>query len=63
MRLSISDRRREWVTAVRRNHMLVADAVDRGDWTTVARLAEGTGRAARLLVLLEDLLVEEQPAG
>ena len=55
MQTSVYDRRREWATAVRRNHSLMADAIDREDWAAVARLAEGAGRAARLLVLLEDL--------
>jgi len=63
MRLSIPDHRREWVAAVRRNRMLIADAFDREDWTAVARLAEGMGRAARLIVMLDELLVGEDNIG
>jgi len=39
--------------------MLASDAVDREDWAAVARLADGMGRAARLVGLLEELLVGE----
>ena len=59
MRLNLPDRRREWVAAIRRNRMLASDAVDREDWAAVARLADGMGRAARLVGLLEELLVGE----